>query len=51
VEAAESGEGLVEATAAAMKRIDKASTQGVLHPNTAARRKSRLQKRLNGISG
>ena len=51
VEAAESGEGQVEATAAAMKRIDKASTQGVLHPNTAARRKSRLQKRLNGISG
>ena len=50
VEAAEAGEGLSEATAAAMKRIDKAASQGVLHPNTAARRKSRLQKRLDRLS-
>ncbi len=51
LEAAESGEGLAEATSAAMKRIDKAAAQGVLHPNTAARRKSRLQKRLDGLAG
>ena len=51
MEAAESGEGLAEAAAAAMKRIDKAADQGVLHPNTAARRKSRLQKRLAQLAG
>lgn len=51
VEAAESGEGLADATAAAMKRIDKAVAQGVLHRNTAARRKSRLQKRLDRLAG
>lgn len=31
----------------AMKRIDKAATKGVIHPNTAARRKSRLMKKIN----
>ena len=51
VEAGEAGEGVAEATAAAMKRIDKAAGSGVLHPNTAARRKSRLPKRLNRLAG
>ena len=51
VEAAESGENVAEATAVAMKRIDRAADRRVLHPNAAARRKSRLQKRLNGLSG
>jgi len=50
LEAAEAGESLDEAVAAAMKRIDKAAAQGVLHPNTASRRKSRLQRRLNRAS-
>ena len=50
VEAAESGENVAEATAIAMKRIDKAGDRRILHPNAAARRKSRLQKRLNGLS-
>ena len=50
VEAAESGENVAEATAIAMKRIDKAGDRRGLHPNAAARRKSRLQKRLNGLS-
>lgn len=36
-----------EALRQAVKRIDKAATKGVLHPNTAARKKSRLMKRLN----
>lgn len=32
---------------AAAKRIDKAANKGVIHKNAAARRKSRLAKRLN----
>jgi small subunit ribosomal protein S20 len=31
----------------AVKRIDKAASKGIIHPNAAARRKSRLMKRLN----
>lgn len=31
----------------AMKALDSAATKGVIHKNTAARRKSRLMKRLN----
>ena len=51
VEAAETDENATEAAAAAMRRIDRACDSGVLHPNTAARRKSRLQKRLAALSG
>ena len=51
VEAAETGENAADAAAAAMSRIDRACDSGVLHPNTAARRKSRLQKRLDALSG
>ena len=51
VEAAETGENAAEAAVAAMRRIDRACDSGVLHPNTAARRKSRLQKRLDALSG
>ena len=36
-----------QALRAAAKRIDKAATKGVIHKNAAARRKSRLAKRLN----
>ncbi len=36
-----------EAVKAAIKRIDKAAQQGVLHKNKAARKKSQLAKRLN----
>lgn len=32
----------------AMKRLDKAAAKGVIHPNAAARRKSRLMRRING---
>ncbi len=35
-----------EATRLAIKRIDKAAAKGVLHRNTAARKKSRLLKQL-----
>ena len=51
IEAAETGENAAETAAAAMRRIDRACDSGVLHPNTAARRKSRLQKRLDALSG
>ena len=46
--AAENGdaEETAEAARLAIKRIDKAASNGVLHPNTAARKKSRLMKRL-----
>ena len=45
VKAAQSGdEDLVKA---AIKRIDTAAQKGVIHKNTAARKKSRLLKRVN----
>ena len=31
----------------AIKRLDKAAAKGVIHPNQAARRKSRLMKTVN----
>jgi small subunit ribosomal protein S20 len=46
--AAEQGAENLEAVAkAAVKRIDMAGSKGVIHKNQAARRKSRLMKRLN----
>ncbi len=45
--AIESGEGVDEALRRALKRIDQAAAKGVLHKNTAARRKSRLVKKVN----
>ena len=35
------------AVVAAISSLDKAAEKGVLHPNNAARRKSRLMKKLN----
>ena len=47
VEAAESGSDDAKAlTNEAIRRIDRAASSGVLHKNTAARRKSRLTRRL-----
>jgi small subunit ribosomal protein S20 len=48
--ATEAGEGGAEALAAAMQRIDTAAAKGVIHANSAARQKSRLQKRINALS-
>jgi small subunit ribosomal protein S20 len=46
--AAENGaEDAEERLRRAVKRIDKAATKGVIHPNQAARRKSRLMRRVN----
>ena len=36
-----------EASVAAISSLDKAAEKGVIHPNNAARRKSRLMKKLN----
>ena len=37
---------LADVTREALKRIDKAASKGVLHKNAAARKKSRLMKRI-----
>ncbi len=37
------------ATRAAISALDKAAEKGVLHPNNAARRKSRLMRHLNEL--
>lgn len=46
----ESGDSSQEALSAAMKRIDTAAAKRVIHPNNAARKKSRLQKRFNELN-
>ena len=46
VTAAEAGEPTDEAMRLAVKRIDKAATKGVIHKKAAARKKSRLAKRI-----
>ena len=47
--AAENGEETAEALKAAIRRIDTAATKGVLHKNTAARKKSRLIKQVRRL--
>ncbi len=49
VRAAEAGDG-ADALRQAVRRLDKAASAGVIHKNQAARRKSRLMKRLAAIS-
>ncbi|MGI8937494.1 MAG: 30S ribosomal protein S20 [Iamia sp.] len=44
--AAEGADGADEALRLALKRIDQAAAKGVIHKNQAARRKSRLVKRV-----
>lgn len=38
------------ALVAATKKLDKAVTKGLIHKNAAARKKSRLAKKLNALS-
>lgn len=38
------------AIAAASKKLDKAATKGLIHKNAAARKKSRLAKKLNALT-
>ena len=47
VAATEGAENAAELVRAAQKRIDSAASKGVIHKNAAARRKSRLVKKLN----
>jgi small subunit ribosomal protein S20 len=50
VAAAEDGtEDAAELLRIAVKRIDKAAAQGVIHKNTAANHKSRLVRRINAV--
>ncbi len=46
----ESDDSSQEALSTAMKRIDTAAAKRVIHPNNAARQKSRLQKRFNELN-
>jgi small subunit ribosomal protein S20 len=39
-----------EAVQAAISALDKAAEKGIIHPNNAARRKSRLMKRVNALA-
>lgn len=39
-----------EAVRVAIRAIDKASAKGILHKNTAARKKSALARRLNALN-
>ena len=40
-------DGNAEAVRLAVKRIDMAATKGIIHPNAAARKKSRLMHKVN----
>lgn len=46
---AEKSDTATEATRQAISQLDKAASKGILHKNTAARKKSRLMKRLNAL--
>jgi small subunit ribosomal protein S20 len=39
-----------EALTAAIKKIDQVAAKGTLHKNTASRRKSRLQRKVNALT-
>ena len=43
----ESAEVTAEALRAAVRALDKAATKGIIHRNNAARRKSRLMKKIH----
>ncbi len=38
---------MTQALRLAIKKLDKAASKGVIHPNAAARRKSRLMTKVN----
>jgi small subunit ribosomal protein S20 len=49
--AAEGPEGLGEVALTAVSALDRAAAKGVLHKRNAARRKSRLVRKLNEVAG
>jgi small subunit ribosomal protein S20 len=48
--AASGAENTEEVARTAIKRLDKAAAKGIIHKNQAARRKSRLMKRLASLT-
>ncbi len=50
-EAAAGGDNALAAANDALSKIDKAAGRGVIHKNAAARKKSRLMKRLARLAG
>lgn len=48
--AIDDGEDIEEAVRSAVSAVDRAVQKGVLHKNTAARRKSRLMRRANAAA-
>ncbi|MCY1715158.1 30S ribosomal protein S20 [Caproiciproducens galactitolivorans] len=48
--AIESGEASADAVKVAMKKLDQAVAKGILHKNTAARKKSILARKLNAAN-
>ena len=50
VDAGDTGEDAQELAGEAIASLDRAASKGILHPNNAARRKSRLLKRLRQAS-
>ncbi|WP_419881447.1 30S ribosomal protein S20 [Peribacillus sp. B-H-3] len=47
---ANSADNAKEALLTASKKLDKAASKGLIHKNAAARKKSRLTKRLNSLN-
>lgn len=47
---AEGAEDSVAAVQRALSQLDRAASKGVIHPNNAARRKSRLARKLNALT-
>lgn len=48
--AIESGEASTDAVKVAMKKLDQAVAKGIMHKNTAARKKSILARKLNAAN-
>jgi small subunit ribosomal protein S20 len=48
-ESTDGADGSDEAVRLAIKKIDKAAAKGIIHPNQAARRKSRLMAKVNAV--
>jgi len=46
----EESDSILASVQRAMRELDRAAKKGIIHPNNAARRKSRLMKRLNAAS-
>ena len=47
---ANNDENAKDALLAASRKLDKAASKGIIHKNAAARKKSRLAKRLNSLN-